>query len=143
VTNGFYAVTQVVIPYTQGESVSKQVKQWARAYQERFGAKPDVYAAYGYMNVMTFARAARKAGENLTEDGLVKGIKQLDPTSNLLQASFDYSTKRHSGGTVVHLFQLKEGRWQPVAMDLKVNRVVPKGSKYAVSESTQDGNTQN
>lgn len=129
--NGLYAVGTVMMPYTEG-SDNPALQAWAKAYQERFGSKPDVFAAYGYMLINSlFKQAVKNAGDNLTVASMVKALENLKVTSDLFGAKYDFGPERHMGASTARLFQIVDGKWQPASDWLQVKRTVPLGSEYA------------
>ncbi len=119
VANGFYATSQVEIPYVEDAS-SAELQEWAQAYEAEFGEKPDVFSAYGYQIIGAFAKAARQAGEDLTVDSLVAALQELTIEEDMFGASFEFTETQHMGGTTVRLFQIVDGKWQPVTDTLDV-----------------------
>lgn len=117
--NGFYAISQVEIPY-ENKASSPELENWAKAYSKEYGKQPDVFSVYGYSFMDTFALAARNAGKELTVESLIAALKKLKINDDMFGASYDFSKKEHMGGTTVRMFEVLDGKWQPAskALDL-------------------------
>ncbi len=73
--NGLYATMTVQHPYL--DEASQPIRFWANKYKTKFNEDPTVFSVYGYGAVDAFARAASKAGQQLTTDSFVKAMDSM------------------------------------------------------------------
>ena len=59
----------VVNPYT--DDASQPVRFCANKYKTKHNEDPTVFSVYGYVIIDTFAKAASKAGANLSTDSFI------------------------------------------------------------------------
>lgn len=114
-TEGLYAVMTVPFPYP--DDSPKPVSFWAVKYKTRFGEDPSTYAVSGYQTVDIFARAAQKAGPNLTTDSFVKAMETMGeiPADIFGAPPLTYSASKRLGSDKSRLSQIKDGRWKVVS----------------------------
>ncbi|WP_372956227.1 ABC transporter substrate-binding protein [Marinobacter sp.] len=106
---GYYAMSGVEIPYAES-SESEDLRKWAIAYEEKFGAEPDGFSVLGYTMVELFNRAASAAGDDLTVDSLVAQLKQLE-APDLFGADYYFGEETRNGAATASLFQVQDGLW--------------------------------
>ncbi|VTU45522.1 Leucine-specific-binding protein precursor (plasmid) [Variovorax sp. SRS16] len=112
---GFLAMGEYPMMYRDDPHNSAELNAWMDAYQQRFGATPDVYAATGWVLMDMFAKAAAAAGKDLTVDSLVKSLESFRyPRGFLGNPEYRWSPTRRLGGAQIRVSQVKNGRWVPV-----------------------------
>lgn len=112
--NGIYATMTVQNPYL--DDASQPVRFWANKYKTKFNEDPTVFSVYGYNIIDTFAKAAGKAGGNLTTDSFVKSMDSMTIPSDIFgsaQASFGPS--KRLGSNASRLSQIVDGKWKVIA----------------------------
>jgi len=118
--DGLYATMTVQNPYT--DEASKQINFWANKYKTKFNEDPTVFSIYGYNAVDAFARAASKAGPNLTTDSFIKAMDTMVFESDMFgSAPGSFSPTKHLGSDLSRLSQIQDGRWKVVSEYIKPN----------------------
>ncbi|MBS0338203.1 MAG: ABC transporter substrate-binding protein [Proteobacteria bacterium] len=111
--NGFYSTNTVNVPYM--DDASKNVRDWAVKYKDKFKEDPAVFSVYGYEVIELFARIAEKAGPNLTTDAFVASIEKFSMPRDMFGADeMSFSKTRHLGSNRARLSQIVNGKWAPV-----------------------------
>ena len=109
---GLYAVSTVATPYRDDPGNSKALNEWMDAYKARFKEDADLYAVYGSMLVDIFARAAEKAGPNLTADALVKALEDHGyPRTFFGNPEIAWTPTKRMGQDQARIAQIRNGRW--------------------------------
>ena len=81
-----------------------------------------MFSVYGYNVIDTFARAATKAGPNLTTDTFIKAMDSMSIESDMFgSAPATFSPTKHLGSDLSRLSQLQDGRWKVVSDYIKPN----------------------
>jgi branched-chain amino acid transport system substrate-binding protein len=70
--DGLYATMTAQHPYL--DEASQPMRFWANKYKTKFNEDPTVFSVYGYTIVDLFAKAAQKAGANLSTDTFIKAM---------------------------------------------------------------------
>ena len=111
--NGFYSTNTVNNPYM--DDASKNVRDWAIRYKDKFKEDPAVFSVYGYEVIELFARIAEKAGPNLTTDTFVNSIEKFSIPRDMFGADeMSFSKTKHLGSNRARLSQIVNGKWTPV-----------------------------
>ncbi len=111
--NGIYATMTVQNPYL--DDASQPVRFWANKYKTKFNEDPTVFSVYGYNLIDTFAKAASKAGGNLTTDSFIKVMDTLTvPTDIFGSAPASFSPTKRLGSNASRLSQITDGKWKVV-----------------------------
>jgi len=118
--DGLYATMTVQNPYL--DEASQPIRFWATKYKTKFNEDPTVFSVYGYNIVDTFARAAAKAGPNLTTDSFIKAMDATSIESDMFgSAPASFTPTKHLGSDLSRLSQLQDGRWKVVSDYIKPN----------------------
>ena len=118
--DGLYATMTVQNPYL--DEASQQISFWAKKYKTKFNEDPTVFSVYGYNAIDSFARAAAKAGQNLTTDTFVKAMDSMTFESDMFgSAPANFTATKRLGSDASRLSQLQEGRWKVVSDYIKPN----------------------
>ena len=118
--DGLYATMTVQNPYL--DETSKQIGFWAAKYKTKFGEDPTVFSIYGYNAVDAFARAATKAGTNLTTDSFIKAMDTMVFETDMFgSAPGTFTPTKHLGSDLSRLSQIQDGRWKVVSDYIKPN----------------------
>jgi branched-chain amino acid transport system substrate-binding protein len=119
---GFAAMGEYPMMYRDDPANSPELNAWMDAYQQKYGAPPDVYAATGWVAIDLFTKAAQAAGKNLSVDALVKSLEGLSyPRGMLGNPEYRWAANRRLGGAQIRVAQVKNGRWAPLTdyLDLR------------------------
>jgi branched-chain amino acid transport system substrate-binding protein len=112
--NGLYATMTVQNPYT--DDASQAVRFWANKYKTKFNEDPTVFSVYGYNIIDTFAKAAGKAGKNLTTDSFVKAMESTTIPSDIFgSAPASFGPTKRLGSSISRLSQITDGKWKVIS----------------------------
>ena len=112
--NGFYATNTVQNPYT--DDASQPIRFWANKYKTKFNEDPTVFSVYGYSIIDTFAKAAGKAGANLSTDTYIKAMDTMViPPDMFGGAEQTFSPTKRLGSDASRISQITDGKWKPVS----------------------------
>ncbi|HSB24247.1 MAG TPA: ABC transporter substrate-binding protein [Burkholderiaceae bacterium] len=112
--NGLYAAMGAQIPYL--DEASQPIRFWANKYKTKFNEDPAVFSVYGYIIVDAFARAAAKAGANLTTDTFIKAMDTMTiPPDMFGSAEATYGPKKRLGSDASRLSQIVDGKWKVIS----------------------------
>jgi branched-chain amino acid transport system substrate-binding protein len=112
--NGLYATHTVQNPYA--DDPSKDVAFWASKYKTKFNEDPTVFSVYGYYIIDNFAKAAAKAGKNLTTESFIKVMDTMTiPADMFGGAPQTFSPTKRLGSDASRLSQITDGKWKPVS----------------------------
>jgi len=113
---GLYAISTVATPYRDDPNNPKALNEWMDAYKARFKEDADLYSVYGWLLLDVFAKAAEKAGANLTSESLVKALEtQPYPRSFLGTPELAWSPTKRMGQDQARLARIQDGRWVNVS----------------------------
>jgi branched-chain amino acid transport system substrate-binding protein len=111
--DGLYATMTVANPYL--DDASQPIRFWATKYKTKFTDDPTVFSVYGYSIVDVFAKAALKAGTNLTTESFIKAMDTMViPPDMFGSAPASYSPTKRLGSDASRLSQLQDARWKVV-----------------------------
>ncbi len=112
--NGLYATMTVQNPYL--DEASQPIRFWANKYKTKFNEDPTVFSVYGYNIIDIFAKAAQKAGPNLTTDSFIKVMNTMTiPPDMFGSAPGSYSATKRLGSDASRLSQITDGKWKVVS----------------------------
>lgn len=116
--DGLYATMTVQNPYL--DEASQPIRFWANKYKTKFNEDPTVFSVYGYNIIDTFARAAQKAGPNLTTDSFIKVMDTMSiPPDMFGSAQASFSPTKRLGSDASRLSQITDGKWKVVSEYIK------------------------
>jgi len=116
--NGLYATMTVQNPYL--DEASQPIRFWANKYKTKFNEDPTVFSVYGYNIIDTFAKAAQKAGPNLTTDSFIKVMDTMTiPPDMFGSAPASFSPTKRLGSDASRLSQITDGKWKVVSEYIK------------------------
>ena len=111
--NGFYSTNTVNMPYL--DDASKNVREWANRYKEKYKEDPAVFSAYGWQVVDLFIGVAEKTGPNLTTDNFIKTLEGYTSPRDMFGAdAMSFSKTKHLGSNRARLSQIVNGKWTPI-----------------------------
>jgi branched-chain amino acid transport system substrate-binding protein len=113
VVDGLYAVNTVSYPYA--DDASRLVRDWTDAYRTRFKEDPTVFAVYGYCIFDLFAKAATRAGPNLSTDTFDAAMESTTfPRDMFGSPEYHISAADRLGSRKVRISQIVKGRWTAI-----------------------------
>ena len=111
--NGFYATNTINMPYM--DDASKNVRDWAGRYKEKYKEDPAVFSVYGYQVIDLFIQVADKAGANLTTDSFINTLDKFTAPRDMFGSdSMSFTKTKHLGSNRARLSQIVGGKWTPV-----------------------------
>ena len=112
--NGLYATMATQHPYL--DESAQPIRFWAAKYKTRFNEDPSVFSVYGYVIVDIFAKAAAKAGANLTTDSFLKVMDSLVVPQDIFGTpEMSFGPTKHLGTEATRLSQIVDGRWRVIS----------------------------
>ncbi len=111
---GVYGVHTVAHPYA--DDPHPPVREWAAKYKTKFSEDATVFSVYGYYMMDIFAKAAEKAGANLTTDTFNNAMETTTFPRDIFGAPECRITKTDRlCNNKVRLAQIKDGRWVSIS----------------------------
>ena len=116
--DGFYSTGQSPYPYP--DSPRPNVREWYKRHKEWFGKNPDLPTSAGYAALDFFAKAAEKAGCDLTREKLIDAMESMGtvPDDIFGGPATTFTSTNHQGVDEAILFQIKNGRWVQISEPL-------------------------
>jgi len=112
--DGLYGTHTVQQPYL--DDPSQPIRFWANKFKTKFNEEPNVSSIYGYLAIDSFARAAEKAGPNLTTDTFIKAMDSMKyPPDIFGSAEQTFSPTKRLGSDASRLSQIVDGKWKVVS----------------------------
>ncbi len=109
--NGLYAAHTVQHPYL--DEASQPIRFWANKYKTKFNEDPTVFSVYGYSLIDTFAKAAQKAGPNLSTDTFIKAMDTMTVEPDMFGSpAMTFSATKRLGNDLSRLSQITDGKWK-------------------------------
>ena len=112
--DGLYATMTAVHPYL--DEASQPLRFWANKYKTKFSEDPTVFSVYGYLIVDVFAKAAQKAGTNLSTESFIKAMDTMTIEPDMFGSPLTtYTATKRLGNDLSRLSQITDGRWKVVS----------------------------
>ena len=112
--DGLYATMTVQHPYL--DEASQPIRFWASKYKTKFNEDPTVFSAYGYDIIDAVAKAAQKAGPNLSTDSFIKAMDTMTIAPDLFgSAELTFSPTKRLGSDLSRLSQIQDGKWKVIS----------------------------
>jgi len=111
--NGFYATNTINMPYM--DDASKNVRDWAVRYKDKYKEDPAVFSVYGYQVIDLFIQVADKTGANLTTDSFINTLDKFTAPRDMFGSdSMSFTKTKHLGSNRARLSQIVGGKWTPI-----------------------------
>ena len=107
---GYYSFVHMARLYADDE-MTPVVKAWWDRYMALYDEEPGLAAMEGYRAADLTVEALRRAGPNLTTDGLVQALESIDAYTDIFGYNVSFGPDKHSGATESVLSQVQNGRW--------------------------------
>jgi branched-chain amino acid transport system substrate-binding protein len=112
--NGLYATHTSQHPYL--DEADQNIRFWANKYKTKFNEDPTVFSVYGYTLVDSFAKAASKAGANLTTESFIKAMDTMVfPPDMFGSPEARFGPKKRLGNELSRMSQITDGKWKVVS----------------------------
>ena len=116
--DGLFSTMSAQHPYL--DEASQPLRFWANKYKTKFSEDPTVFSVYGYQIIDTFARAASKAGANLSTESFIKAMDSLTIEPDMFGSpTVSYSSTKRLGNDLSRISQIVDGRWKVVSEYIK------------------------
>ncbi|MCP5270222.1 MAG: ABC transporter substrate-binding protein [Burkholderiaceae bacterium] len=116
--DGLYATHTSQHPYL--DDASPAISFWAKKYKTKFNEDPTVFSVYGYNAIDAFAKAAQKAGPNLTVDSFIKAMDSMTIPADIFGSPpATFTATKRLGNDTSRLSQLQGQRWKVVSDYMK------------------------
>ena len=116
--DGLYATMTSQHPYL--DEASQPLRFWANKYKTKFSEDPTVFSVYGYSIIDVFAKAAQKAGTNLSTDSFIKAMDTMVIDPDMFGApKVSFTATKRLGNDLSRLSQITDGRWKVVSEYIK------------------------
>ncbi|TMG83057.1 MAG: hypothetical protein E6H76_15255 [Betaproteobacteria bacterium] len=107
-----------LIPYLPGSKASDMVKweaAWKKEYPNAPAGRPNNFDLLAYGDMYVLAEAMKRAGPNLTTDGLIAALEGIQNYRvGPVATPRTFSTKHHIGNFALVPMVVKDGQWEPV-----------------------------
>jgi branched-chain amino acid transport system substrate-binding protein len=112
--DGLYATHTSQHPYL--DEADQNIRFWANKYKTKFNEDPTVFSVYGYTLVDSFAKAASKAGANLTTDSFIKAMDgMVFPADMFGSPEARFTATKRLGNELSRMSQIQDGKWKVVS----------------------------
>ena len=116
--DGLYATMTAQHPYL--DEASQPLRFWANKYKTKFSEDPTVFSVYGYIIIDTFAKAAAKAGANLSTDSFIKAMDTLTIEPDMFGSPVtSFTATKRLGNDLSRLSQIVDSRWKVMGEYIK------------------------
>ena len=109
---GFYSITPTL--YVYPDDPRPEVRDLMARYRTRYGIDINYIGQTGVSVAQIALEALRRAGRNLTVDGLVTAMESLHEFTDIYGNTYSFGPQQHHGSTKAFLAVVKDGRWVPV-----------------------------
>ena len=73
------------------------------------------YNEYGYQAAVTLVEGLKRAGKNLTREGMIKALETFKDFDNGRLAPITWGPDKRAGGNAIMMGKAKEGNWVPIS----------------------------
>lgn len=107
-----------LIPFLPGSKAPDMVKweaAWKKEYPSAPAGRPNNFDLLAYGDMYVLAEGMKRAGRDLTADGLIKALEGLQNYRvGPVATPRTFSTKHHIGNLTLVPMMVKDGQWDPV-----------------------------
>jgi branched-chain amino acid transport system substrate-binding protein len=107
-----------LIPYLPGSKAPDMVKweaAWKKEYPSAPAGRPNNFDLLAYGDMYVLAEGMKRAGPNLTADGLIRALEGMQNYRvGPVATARTFSTKHHIGNLTLVPMIVKDGQWEPV-----------------------------
>lgn len=107
---GYYSFVHMARLY-EDDDMSVEVRAWWDNYVALYGEDPGLAAMEGYRAADLTVEALRRAGRDLTTEGLVTSLESITDYIDLFGYRVSFGPDKHSGATESVLSQVQNYRW--------------------------------
>lgn len=107
-----------LIPFLPGSKAPDMVKweaAWRREYPSAPAGRPNNFDLLAYGDMYVLAEGLRRAGANLTTDGLIKALEGIQNYRvSPVATPRTFATRHHIGNLSLVPMVVKDGQWEPI-----------------------------
>ena len=115
VGEGFYSMTPTL--YVYPDDPRPEIQNLMARYRAKYGIDINYIGQTGVTCAEIAIDALRRAGRDLTVDGLVTAMESLDKFTDIYGNTYSFGPNQHHGSTKAYLAVVKDGRWVPVVAE--------------------------
>jgi branched-chain amino acid transport system substrate-binding protein len=109
---GFYSMTPTL--YVYPDDPRPEIRDLMARYRATYGFDINYIGQTGITCAEIALEAIRRAGRDLTVDGLVAAMESLHEFTDIYGNTYSFGPNQHHGSTKAFLAVVKNGRWVPV-----------------------------
>jgi branched-chain amino acid transport system substrate-binding protein len=109
---GFYSMTPTL--YVYPDDPRPEVRDLMARYRAKYGIDMNYIGQTGVSVAEIALEALRRAGRDLTVEGLVTAMESLHEFTDIYGNTYSFGPNQHHGSTKAFLAVVKDGRWVPV-----------------------------
>jgi branched-chain amino acid transport system substrate-binding protein len=109
---GFYSMTPTL--YVYPDDPRPEIRDLMARYRAKYGFDINYIGQTGVTCAEIALEAIRRAGRDLTVDGLVAAMESLHEFTDIYGNTYSFGPNQHHGSTKAFLAVVKNGRWVPV-----------------------------
>jgi branched-chain amino acid transport system substrate-binding protein len=107
-----------LIPFLPGSKAADMTRweaAWRKEYPSAPAGRPNNFDLLAYGDMYVLAEGLRRAGGNLTTDGLIKALEGIQNYRvSPVATPRTFSTKHHIGNLSLVPMVVKDGQWEPI-----------------------------
>lgn len=112
-SNGFYGTGIAINPVIETNERIEEFKSNIKKYE--LCAIENFYNEYGYQAAVTLVEGLKRAGKNLTREGMIKALETFKDFDNGMLAPITWGPDKRAGGNAIMMGKAKEGNWVPIS----------------------------
>ncbi len=111
----------VPIPSKDNPEYTKDYQKFVEIYQKTYPNEiPSSYAVAGFIAAEVFTEALRRAGKDLTREGLVKALESFNHWNGIMAKDITYGPNRRRGKSSMYFIKIENGLFAPITGLLSV-----------------------
>jgi len=117
ITDGYHSMSSQPVIYP--DMATGAAKSFMDAYKAKYNQDAPGPAQIGYVVADIFVEGLKRAGKDLTTDGLVKALESINAYKNpFAPVTVSFSATNHLGAKEVFLAVVEKGRWKTLEAGL-------------------------
>ena len=117
---GYYCFVHMAKLYEDAIE-DERVRAWWDDYVARYGEDPGLPAMEGYRNTDLVVEALRRAGPDLTRDGLISALESIRDYQDIFGYSLSFSESDHNGVQSSVLTVVEDGRFKKLEHEVALD----------------------
>jgi branched-chain amino acid transport system substrate-binding protein len=115
VGEGFYSMSPSLYAYP--DDPRPEVQALMKRFRDKYGFDINYIGEAGYTSAQIATEALRRAGRDLTLDGLITAMESLRDFKDIFGGSYTFTPTNHHATTKAYLSVVRKERWVPVMPD--------------------------